>query len=80
MAENNKITIETVEKAWDNFAEFKRTAEQHDFPLILMIDLELRPLYDDLKDNWDKHHGELFLKALAMVGKHFGFEVSEVEK
>ena len=73
-----KITIDVVESAWNNFTEFKNHAEQHDFPLLLRIDLELVPLYDDLKDNWNPRHAKTFLKALAMVGKHFGFFVPEV--
>ena len=72
------VTREMVEKAWNNFGEFKDRAEQHDFPLLLMVDLELRPLYDDLQDRWDPRHGKIFLKALAEVGRHFGFEVPEV--
>ena len=76
----SKITIDTVETAWNNFTEFKNRAEQHDFPLLLRIDLEIRPLYDDLKDSWNPHHGEVFLKALALIGKHFGFDVPEGEE
>lgn len=71
------LTIETVEKAWANFDKFKETAEQHDFPRILMIDLRFKPFYDDLHKNWDEHHAEVFMNGMKQVSEIFGFECPE---
>lgn len=72
---NNTITLETIEQAWKNYEQYKEHAEQHEFPDLLVTDFKFTPLYNDLKENWDEHHAEVFLKAFATVGKHFGFEV-----
>ena len=67
------ITIEDVNKAWSNYEAYKETAEQHEFLLIFMTDLKLVPLYKDLKENWNDHNAEIFMKCLGEVGKQFGF-------
>lgn len=74
-----KITIETVEEAWNKYSEYKDRAEQHEFPLLIMIDLELKPLYDHLKVEWNPRLGRSFLKAMAKVGEHYGFDIPEVD-
>lgn len=67
------ITIEDVNKAWGNYEAFKDGAEQHDFLELFVTDVKLKPLYNDLKENWDDHHSEIFMEYLGKVGKHFGF-------
>lgn len=69
------ITIKDIDKAWDNYRAFKDTAEQHDFPKILMLDLKLIPFYEDLHKNWDERHAAIFMEALGKVGQHFGFSL-----
>lgn len=71
------LTIEKIDEAWANFDKFKETAEQHDFPTILMLDLRLKPYYDDLHKNWNEHHAEMFMRAMQKIGKHLGFKCPE---
>lgn len=74
------ITIELVEKAWANFDKYKETAEQHEFPKLLMFDMRFKPLYDDLHVNWDEHHALVFMRGMEMLAKHFGFACPAFEK
>lgn len=74
------FTIEQVEEAWANFKKFTETAEQHDFPMLAMIQFKFEPLYDDLHKNWDEHHAEIFMKWMAEFGKRLGFKVPGFEK
>ena len=71
------LTLEYIDKAWASYEKFKETAEQHDFPYILMWDLKLIPLYEDLHKNWDEHHAEIFMKGMAIISGQFGFKLPE---
>lgn len=74
------ITIEMIDEVWANFDKFKETAEQHDFPMILMIDMKSKPLYEDLHANWDEHHAFIFMKWMQDVANLFGFKCPEFEE
>lgn len=69
-------TITDVEEAWKQFDDIKEHAEQHDFPRLLYCDLKLSPLYDDLHQNWDEHHAEVFMKAMTIMLRPFGYKVN----
>jgi mannosyltransferase OCH1-like enzyme len=70
-------TIEHVEEAWNNFLKYTETAEQHEFPQLIMIHVKGEPLFKDLHDNWDENHAELFMRFMRMMGERFGFKVPE---
>ena len=67
------ITIDDVKKAWANYEAYKDRAEQHEFTMLLMLDMKLVPLYNDLIKNWDESHAEIFMNFLKNVGEKFGF-------
>ena len=72
------ITIEKIEEAWSNYERYKETAEQHEFPTLLMLDMKVKPYYDDLHKNWDENHAKMFMALMQKIGKHFGFECQKV--
>ena len=55
----------SVENLWKEFSEIKENAEQHDFPMLLMLDLKYTPFYEDLMQNWDEYHAQLFTYGLT---------------
>lgn len=72
------VTIEHVEEAWGNFKKYTETAEQHEFSTLAAIQCIGEPLYEDLHENWDEGHAEVFLKWMQKVGKSCGFEVPDI--
>lgn len=74
------ITIELVEEAWANFDKYKETAEQHEFPTLLLIDSRFVPLYNDLHANWDDHHALVFMRGMELLSKRLGFKCPAFEK
>ena len=67
------ITVEKVEEAWANYERYKETAEQHEFPKLLMLDLKLKPFYDDLHKHWNEDHAKMFMDSMRRIGMHLGF-------
>lgn len=61
--------MDTYEKKYKEYQEAKERAEQHRFPLILMVDGMIDNQYNDLKTNYTKEHEELFIKNVDFVLK-----------
>lgn len=61
------VTMSDVNEVWDKWGEYKVAAEQHMFPLIMVHDLKLEPLYQDLQKNWNESHAERFIKAMNNI-------------
>jgi len=59
--------IEPYEKKYMEYQEAKERAEQHTFPLILMLDGMINYQYNDLKTNYTKEHEELFIKNVDFI-------------
>lgn len=59
--------MEEVNKYWDAYNSFKETAEQHDFIRLLMLDSQLIPAYNDLKENYCEEHAEIFIRGMKKV-------------
>ena len=74
------ITIDMVKEVWSNYEKFTETAEQHDFPLLLTVQIKFQPLYKDLLENWDEDHALIFMKWMQEIAKHFGFKCPEFTK
>lgn len=69
------MTIEYIDSLWNKFSEYKERAEQHEFVAIAMLDMKLVPLYNDLHNNWDEHHAEIFARYMKeKVFSHFGIK------
>jgi hypothetical protein len=58
------------EKKYKEYQEAKERAEQHMFPFILMYDAAIDFQYNDLKNNYNKEHEELFIKNVDFVLKN----------
>jgi hypothetical protein len=69
------MSMETVERLWKLWTDYKDRAEQHDFVSILMVDRKLIPLYEDLHKNWDQGHAEIFASMMReQVFPYFGIK------
>lgn len=63
---------EKVEALWNKFEQYKETAEQHEFLFLLMLDTRLALAYNDLKNNWNEEHADIFIRSMENVIKTFG--------
>jgi hypothetical protein len=63
---------EKVEALWSKFEQYKETAEQHEFLFLLMLDKRLTLAYNDLKNNWNEEHADIFIRTMENVIKTFG--------
>ena len=59
--------MEEVESYWQNYCQAKERAEQHSFPIILMIDHILCDEYEDLKENFSEEKKQLFIKNVNFM-------------
>lgn len=67
-----KINKADVENAWKKFKNYTTTAEQHEFVLLAAFQFKMEPLYEDLLENWDDHHAEIFMKGMSLMFKRLG--------
>ena len=61
-------------KYWNIYSEYKETAEQHEFPTLLLLDSYLTPRYKSLINNFDEEKGVKFIKGMEIIFKKFGIE------
>lgn len=61
-------------KYWNIFSEYKKSAEQHEFPTLLLLDSYLTPRYKSLINNFDEEKGAKYIEAMEMIFKDFGIE------
>ena len=64
MANLNKEDIKNV---WQKFVTYTETAEQHEFPLLAALQFKLEPFYNDLLENWDDHHADIFVEKMNEI-------------
>lgn len=64
-----------VEELWNKYEQFKETAEQYQFPLLVLYDSKLMPAYRDLQENWNEEHADIFIRGMQnIVFKNLGIE------
>jgi len=66
--------MDEVNRYWNAFERYKETAEQHEFRLLMALDIRLMPAYIDLKKNYTEEHAKLFIKAMQKVCARLGIE------
>lgn len=69
---DNMDKKEQIENLWKKWTDFKETAEQHMFVSILMVDTKLTGAYNDLMNNWDENHADIFIKAMNNILNKYG--------
>lgn len=65
---------EEVQELYDKYNQFKETAEQHTFPMLLSLDANLVPAYNDLQVNWSDYHADIFIRSMKMVFDKLGIK------
>ena len=56
-----KEKMQTVEKLWKAFENYKEHAEQHEFIRLAMYDSKLILAYNDLHENYNDEHADIFI-------------------
>ena len=64
--------MEKVEYLWKKFDEYKERAEQHEFIGLFLLDRRLVPAYNDLHENYDEKHAEMFIIRMIEVLNSLG--------
>ncbi len=68
-----------IDRLWQVYEEYKKTAEQHEFFKLFMLDSKLVPAYNDLKSNPSKEHSIIFLRCMRQVLAELGVNLSELD-
>jgi len=61
-------------KYWNLYSKYKETAEQHEFPTLLIMDAYLIPRYKFLLNNFTEERGINFLKGMKTLFEKLGIE------
>ena len=56
------------------FQKYKENAEQHEFIRLAMYDSKLIPAYNDLHENYNDEHADIFIRGMKKVLLYFGIE------
>lgn len=70
--------MDIIEILWKKYNDYKETAGQHEFLRLFMLDSKLIPLYNDLQENYDKEHANLFIKIMNEVLGSLGLMTTSV--
>jgi hypothetical protein len=62
-----KSIMDDVKQVFEKFQEYKKRAEQSQFPLILFYDMQITPAYLDLCENFNEEHARIFTHALKNI-------------
>lgn len=66
---------EEIEELWKKYNDYKETAEQYEFVLLLRFDSLLVPAYKDLQENYTDEHAKIFINGMKnIVFKKLGIE------
>jgi hypothetical protein len=63
---------------WNKFSKYKETAEQHEFTIILQLDLYLTPRYNKLLNNFEEERAKKFIKSMELIFDNFGIEYEKL--
>lgn len=69
-----KEKMQAVEKLWKAFENYKEHAEQHEFIRLAMYDSKLIPAYNDLHENYNDEHADIFIRGMKKVLVSFGID------
>lgn len=71
--------MDEVNRLWDAYSRYKETAEQFEFVRLLILDSQLIPRYNDLKENYTEEHAEIFKRVMRNVLTSLGVKLDEQE-
>ena len=63
---------------WNKFTNYKETAEQYEFPTILMLDSYLTPRYNKLMKNFNDESANKFMEGMKIIFDNFGIEYDQL--
>jgi hypothetical protein len=62
-----EVTLEYCNKLMEQYNEYKKVAEQHQFLQLFMWDARLIPAHKDLNKNWNPEHGAIFARSMRNI-------------
>ena len=58
------MKLDYVKELWSKLEEYKENAEQHEFVKLMMLDSQLVPAYNDLINNYNEEHADIFIRVM----------------
>ena len=72
--------MQYIDYLWYEYKKYKETAKQHMFVHLIMYDSKLIPAYNDLQENYNKEHAEIFIKIMHKVLKFLGVKFTSLDE
>lgn len=63
---------EEVKNLYDKFKKYTENAEQHEFITLFVMDKKITAAYNDLTNNWDEDHADIFIRSVNKVLSFYG--------
>ena len=63
---------EEVKNLYNKFEHYAENAEQHEFVTLFVMYKKITAAYNDLTNNWDEDHADIFIRTVNKVLYHFG--------
>lgn len=60
-----KITYEDCKAAYEKMINSWDHAEQHEFPMLFIMEHRLKWALNDLEKNWNEQHAAIFMDAMT---------------
>ena len=71
--------MDEVNRLWNAYNQYKEEAQPYEFAYLVVLDMQLIPKYNDLKENYTEEHAEIFKRAMRKVLNHLGVRLEEQE-
>jgi len=63
---------EQVKDLYNRFINYTKTAEQHEFTTLILMEAKISAGYKDLMKNWDENHADIFIHSIGNILKRLG--------
>ena len=63
---------EQVKNLYDRFTNYTKTAEQHEFTMLILMQAKISAGYNDLMKHWNENHADIFIRSVGNILKRLG--------
>lgn len=63
---------EQVKNLYNRFINYTKTAEQHEFTALILMEARISAGYKDLMKNWNENHADIYIRSVGNIFKRLG--------
>ena len=63
---------EQVKNLYNRFINYTKTAEQHEFTTLILMEARISAGYKDLMKNWNENHADIYIRSVGNILKRLG--------